>query len=204
VVVNLEQPEDYDSEAVKAQALANAQSAFMKHEETQQVYVGLARGSGPGGGGSTDLQDSFDKQFSLATPMLVSDRELPQPSMFKGVLKAYQLKGMNWLANLYDQGINGILADEMGLGKTVQSIAFLAHLAEVNTWSKSMKERESKVDLYTSTLNLCAMFDFPLQRQSIWGPFLIVSPASTLHNWQQECTRFVPHFKVCRAKEGDF
>lgn len=38
---------------------------------------------------------------------------------------------MNWLANLYDQGINGILADEMGLGKTVQSIAFLAHIAEV-------------------------------------------------------------------------
>lgn len=42
------------------------------------------------------------------------------------------LQGMNWLANLYDQGINGILADEMGLGKTVQSIALLAHLAEVN------------------------------------------------------------------------
>jgi len=40
-------------------------------------------------------------------------------------------QGMNWLVNLYDQGINGILADEMGLGKTVQSIAFLAHLAEV-------------------------------------------------------------------------
>lgn len=39
---------------------------------------------------------------------------------------------MNWLANLYDQGINGILADEMGLGKTVQSIAVLAHLAEVS------------------------------------------------------------------------
>jgi len=41
------------------------------------------------------------------------------------------LQGMNWLANLYHQGINGILADEMGLGKTIQSIAFLAHLAEV-------------------------------------------------------------------------
>lgn len=39
---------------------------------------------------------------------------------------------MNWLINLYDCGINGILADEMGLGKTVQSIAFLAHLAEVS------------------------------------------------------------------------
>ncbi len=72
-----------------------------------------------------------DKNFSLATPMLQSDREVPQPIMFNGELKAYQLKGMNWLANLYDQGINGILADEMGLGKTVQSVAFMAHLAEV-------------------------------------------------------------------------
>jgi DNA helicase INO80 len=37
----------------------------------------------------------------------------------------------SWLSNLYQQGINGILADEMGLGKTIQSIATLAHLAEV-------------------------------------------------------------------------
>lgn len=44
---------------------------------------------------------------------------------------------MNWLANLYDQGINGILADEMGLGKTVQSMAFLAHLAEVRLHQKN-------------------------------------------------------------------
>jgi len=47
------------------------------------------------------------------------------------ILMTVMLQGMNWLANLYDQGINGILADEMGLGKTIQSIAFLAHLAEV-------------------------------------------------------------------------
>ena len=39
---------------------------------------------------------------------------------------------MTWLANLYNEGINGILADEMGLGKTVQSIAFLTYLAEVS------------------------------------------------------------------------
>ena len=74
---------------------------------------------------------TVDKEFSLATPVLYSDSEMPQPRMFRGTLKAYQLKGMNWLANLYDQGINGILADEMGLGKTVQSISLLAHLSEV-------------------------------------------------------------------------
>ena len=39
--------------------------------------------------------------------------------------------GLNWLAVMYHQGLNGILADEMGLGKTVQVIAFLAHLKEI-------------------------------------------------------------------------
>lgn len=36
---------------------------------------------------------------------------------------------MDWLASIYDRGLNGILADEMGLGNTIQTIAFLAHLA---------------------------------------------------------------------------
>ncbi|XP_022082535.1 SWI/SNF-related matrix-associated actin-dependent regulator of chromatin subfamily A containing DEAD/H box 1-like isoform X2 [Acanthaster planci] len=46
------------------------------------------------------------------------------------VLKPYQMIGLNWLALIHRQGVNGILADEMGLGKTVQTIAFLAHLME--------------------------------------------------------------------------
>lgn len=37
--------------------------------------------------------------------------------MLQTALKEYQLKGLNWLGTLYEQGINGILADEMGLGK---------------------------------------------------------------------------------------
>jgi DNA helicase INO80 len=89
--------------------------------------------------------------------------EVQQPKMLMCQLKNYQLKGLNWLVNLYEQGINGILADEMGLGKTVQSISLMAYLAETN---------------------------------NIWGPFLIIAPASTLHNWQQEVTRFVPGFRV--------
>jgi hypothetical protein len=86
-----------------------------------------------------------------------------QPSMLTCTMKDYQLKGLNWLANLYEQGINGILADEMGLGKTVQSISLMAYLAE---------------------------------QHNIWGPFLVVAPASTLHNWQQEITKFAPALKV--------
>ena len=30
----------------------------------------------------------------------------------------------------------------------------------------------------------------------IWGPFLVITPASTLHNWQQEIARFIPAFKI--------
>ncbi|KAG9056060.1 putative DNA helicase ino80 [Serendipita sp. 407] len=110
----------------------------------------------------TGLKD-FD-ELNFQNPTMLQNRDMiPQPQMLQATLKEYQLKGLNWLAGLYEQGINGILADEMGLGKTIQSIALLAHLAE---------------------------------RQEIWGPFLVVSPASTLHNWQQELTRFVPTFKV--------
>jgi DNA helicase INO80 len=43
--------------------------------------------------------------------------QIEQPKMLAITLKDYQLKGLRWLASLYEQGINGILADEMGLGK---------------------------------------------------------------------------------------
>ena len=37
-----------------------------------------------------------------------------QPSIITGgVLREYQMQGLNWLIHLYDNGINGILADEM-------------------------------------------------------------------------------------------
>ena len=49
-----------------------------------------------------------------------------------GVMRGYQLEGLDWLDSLYSNGLNGILADEMGLGKTIQTISFLAHLREVS------------------------------------------------------------------------
>ena len=37
----------------------------------------------------------------------------------------WQIRGLNWMIGLYENGINGILADEMGLGKTLQTISLL-------------------------------------------------------------------------------
>ncbi|KAK4810177.1 hypothetical protein QYF61_010950, partial [Mycteria americana] len=51
------------------------------------------------------------------------------PSYVKGgTLRDYQVRGLNWMISLYENGVNGILADEMGLGKTLQTIALLGYL----------------------------------------------------------------------------
>jgi len=54
-----------------------------------------------------------------------------QPQFFNGgVMRWYQIEGIEWLRMLWENGINGILADEMGLGKTIQCIAHIAMMIE--------------------------------------------------------------------------
>ncbi|RXM96057.1 Vacuolar protein sorting-associated protein 18-like [Acipenser ruthenus] len=159
-----------DSNYYKSEALKNAEEAFQIHKARTRLFDEEAKDSRCASvQAAKDDSSCFGESYSLANPSIRAGEDIPQPTIFHGKLKGYQLKGMNWLANLYEQGINGILADEMGLGKTVQSIALLAHLAE---------------------------------RDNIWGPFLIISPASTLNNWHQEFTRFVPKFKVTLLSNG--
>lgn len=147
---------------MRAEALQKTEIAIHKHLEKTQAFDDNV---------NKILQDQQlpQPQRNFATPVgeamqLTPTVEAPteadtsapavvQPRIFRGSLKPYQLKGLSWLVNLYDQGINGILADEMGmflahthtlslymhepfvallgLGKTIQSIAFMAHLAEV-------------------------------------------------------------------------
>jgi chromatin-remodeling ATPase INO80 len=142
---------DADDEAtLKAAAIANAQNAIAEAQEKARAF-------------NDDLDMDEEGEMNFQNPTGLGDVEIEQPKLLNAQLKEYQLKGLNWLVNLYEQGINGILADEMGLGKTVQSISVMAYLAE---------------------------------KYGIWGPFLVVAPASTLHNWQQEIKKFVPEFKI--------
>ena len=148
---------DFDAEdetVLKQAAMANAQNAVQEAQDRARAFNGE----------DNQLQAQFDEgEMNFQNPTSLGDVDVSQPKMLTTQLKEYQLKGLNWLVNLYEQGINGILADEMGLGKTVQSISVMAYLAE---------------------------------RHNIWGPFLVIAPSSTLHNWQQEITRFVPDLKV--------
>ncbi|PKS11050.1 hypothetical protein jhhlp_002811 [Lomentospora prolificans] len=145
---------DFDNEdesELKAAAIANAQNAIAEAQKKAREF------------NNEDAGMDEDGEMNFQNPTGLGDVEIEQPKLINAQLKEYQLKGLNWLVNLYEQGINGILADEMGLGKTVQSISVMAYLAE---------------------------------KYDIWGPFLVVAPASTLHNWEQEIRKFVPEFKI--------
>lgn len=145
---------DFDEgneEALQAAAMANAQSAIAEAQQKARAF------------NNEDADMDEDGEMNFQNPTGMGEVTIEQPKLLNCQLKEYQIKGLNWLANLYEQGINGILADEMGLGKTVQSISVMAYLAEVH---------------------------------DIWGPYMVVAPASTLHNWQQEIAKFVPEFKV--------
>lgn len=76
--------------------------------------------------------DSDEFNFQNPTSM-AGVEQIEQPKMLAITLKDYQLKGLRWLASLYEQGINGILADEMGLGK-VTVLGFVS-LVNANTTS---------------------------------------------------------------------
>ncbi|QPG75411.1 Putative DNA helicase ino80 [Brettanomyces nanus] len=147
--------DEENEEELRKTAAANAKTALLEAKKKADRFNDSAQ--------KDSKQELNNGEMNFQNPSSIGDISIPPPKMLDCTLKEYQKKGLNWLASLYEQGINGILADEMGLGKTVQSISVLAYLAETH---------------------------------NIWGPFLVVTPASTLHNWQQEITRFLPDFKV--------
>lgn len=156
---------------IKQEAMAATKSLINQHyKKTAQFDKDFAaaqiqNGVRPQSVTESELAKTQIKDMDLLNPstMPQDSMQVEEPKIFNGNLKSYQKKGLNWLANLYEQGINGILADEMGLGKTIQSIAFMAHLCET---------------------------------KGIWGPFLVIAPNSTLHQWQQEISKFCPTLNV--------
>ena len=118
-------------------------------------------------------------ELNFQNPTLAEDSvTITQPKMLMAQLKEYQLKGLTWLGNLYEQGINGILADEMGLGKVSGICCLASRLTPLQT------------------IQSISLIAYLAEHHNLWGPFLVIAPASTLHNWQQELARFVPRLKA--------
>ncbi|KAK4432107.1 Chromatin-remodeling ATPase INO80 [Sesamum alatum] len=163
----MEEEEDLEDAELRKEALRAAQDAVSKQKRMTSAFDSECLKFRLDVDSEAPLQDpsvTESSNIDLLHPSTMPVASTVQtPELFKGSLKEYQLKGLQWLVNCYEQGLNGILADEMGLGKTIQAMAFLAHLAE---------------------------------EKNIWGPFLVVAPASVLNNWADEISRFCPDLKT--------
>jgi SNF2 family DNA or RNA helicase len=120
------------------------------------------------------------KQVSIENEK--ESKELTQPTYITGTMRDYQLKGLKWLIDLYDQNVSGcILGDgkkfqnfqfqEMGLGKTIQSISFL-----------SMVKNERKTG----------------------GISIVIAPLSVLSEWKNEFEKWSPDIKVLKYHGNDY
>ncbi|XP_042020321.1 chromatin-remodeling ATPase INO80-like [Salvia splendens] len=162
-----QEEDDPEAAELRREALRAAHDAVSKQKKMTSAFDNECLKLRLAGEAEAPLQDGVVTESSNIDLLHPSTMPLAStvqtPEMFKGSLKEYQLKGLQWLVNCYEQGLNGILADEMGLGKTIQAMAFLAHLAE---------------------------------EKNIWGPFLVVAPASVLNNWADEISRFCPDLKT--------
>ncbi|XP_076386419.1 SWI/SNF-related, matrix-associated actin-dependent regulator of chromatin, subfamily a, containing DEAD/H box 1 isoform X2 [Megachile rotundata] len=111
------------------------------------------------------LSTNIERAVAAGASAIKSQPKALSPNL---KLASYQMVGLNWLAVMHAQHVNGILADEMGLGKTVQVIAFLTYLKEAG-----LKDEKD-------------------------GPHLIVVPSSTMENWNNELERWSPGLKVVK------
>jgi len=138
--------------ATRGAALIEAEANQAEQLSPQKRRVGSGRAAKVGKGGKisdhfkkADVQAKVGKTTisqALAEEAKDADvqpgdigmqelRSAKQPdTVTGGLMRTYQLEGLDWLTSLYENGLNGILADEMGLGKTIQVIAFLAFLRE--------------------------------------------------------------------------
>jgi superfamily II DNA or RNA helicase len=75
-----------------------------------------------------DLDYPTPPSLDRLLPLLQNFEGIPQvtvPNDFRGELRDYQHKGVDWLCFLGSVGLGALLADDMGLGKTVQALCAL-------------------------------------------------------------------------------
>ncbi|OBS82214.1 hypothetical protein A6R68_23797 [Neotoma lepida] len=123
-----------------------------------------------------DISNKLTKQVTMLTGN-GGGWNIEQPSILNQSLslKPYQKVGLNWLALVHKQGLNGILADEMGLGKTIQAIAFLAYLFQegnkgphlIVVPASTIDNWLREVNLWCPTLNVLCYYGSQEERKQI-------------------------------------
>lgn len=93
-----------------------------------------------------------------------------------GEMRDYQVRGLNWLISLYENGLNGILADEMGLGKTLQTISLLGYMKHYRNISRhhlvvvpksTLQNWKNEFDRWCPSMNCVVLIGLEAARKQI-------------------------------------
>lgn len=119
-----------------------------------------------------------------------------------GKMRDYQVRGLNWLISLYENGINGILADEMVCTiswKLIERSVKLNVLGAVSTFAAVVCAKG-----LGKTLQTISLLGYMKHYRNIPGPHMVLVPKSTLYNWMNEFKRWVPSLRaVCLIGDRD-
>ena len=120
--------------------------------------------------------------------------EIPR---FEGTLRDYQLRGVEWISFLTDNGFGALLADDMGLGKTIQTIAWILRGkgSGVRGQGSGVSSWSSELELESGGESLVGV------RGQVWR-VLVVAPLTLLSNWRHEFAKFAPSLRVY-VHQGD-
>lgn len=123
--------------------------------------------------GIPELKDSANLQTVL---------EYQPSALVKATLRPYQIQGVKWLLEHYNNGLGACLADDMGLGKTLQTLTTLVAVQEQLDFEKA---ENVQLDLFGN--------EIPTPKEYLKA--LIVLPSSLVFNWYNEARKFTPHFR---------
>lgn len=108
--------------------------------------------------------------------------EYQASNLVKATLRPYQIEGVKWLLEHYNNGLGACLADDMGLGKTLQTLTTLVAVQEQLEFEKA---ENIQLDLFGN--------EIPIPKEYLKA--LIVLPSSLVFNWYNEARKFTPHFR---------
>jgi hypothetical protein len=212
---------DLDAAKKAQETIARNKTGRLTLGEAFRAAYGLAGDNGVPVGGLSGADWIGQLLSQVPDPNMQS---LTQPVDFKGDLRPYQLRGLQWMAYLDRLGLGACLADDMGLGKTIQFIALLlmerqttllqpqaqpdatngaAH-GETNGHTNGVapEHRADNVNGHVpppteaAVESLASSRAVPVAAPRKAGPTLLFAPASVLGNWTRELDRFAPSLKV--------
>ena len=124
----------------------------------------------------------------------------PLSPKLNATLRPYQQAGFEWLWQNFVAQTGCCLSDEMGLGKTLQTIALLLEYKEEAMTSAPkptpgmlFSDEEMRGEGDTRSAG-CLTIPFKTS--------LVVAPASVVHNWRNEISRFAPLLTVLTYTGG--